>query len=458
MKPLTFVILMLVSISACRSKKPQAEQSIRPAPAWTQSKPIDPLYYHGIGISTKHSFSSNFDFKQVAKNNALNDLASEISVKVNASSLLSQIEVNRHVSESFVANTTLTSTEELEGFELVDTYENETNYFVFYRLSKEEHERRKALRRQRALSAAADFLISAEEFRTRKDAYQAYLMYIKAMETIKGFWAEPLEYTLGGERIFFGNHLISRTINLLNEIQIQSATHQIQAVRGRPIDDENTEVYVTFQNIRQKSIPLRMIYSGGRIRNSTQKTNAAGSVFFDIGRINSTNPRERITVNINIEAWTLEATQNQQIISLLSQIRLRPYTIELVIQSPLFFIESDEKALGRLLTSTPLADVLKVELSKDQFVTTQRLSDADFIVMISADTEEAGLVNQMSSVNLSFRIQITDPKNQVIYTRNVRNIRGMHTDALAASRDAYSKASRLIQRELYLEIRRNFIE
>lgn len=458
MKPLTLLILILVSISACRSKKQQVEQTVRPAPTWTQSKPIDPNYYHGIGISSKQSFNTNLDFKQVAKNNALNDLASEISVKVNASSLLSQIEVNRQFSESFIANTTLTSTEELEGYELVDTYENETNYFVFYRLSKEDHERRKALRRQRALSSAADFLTSAEEFRNRRDAYQTYLMYIKAMETIKGFWAEPLEYTLQGERIFFGNHLISRIISFLNEIQIQSAAQQVTAVRGKTMDEEFTEIFVTFYNIRQRSIPLRLSYSGGRIRNSAQKTNAAGSVFVDLGRINSTSPRERIIASINLESWTTEATQNQQIVSLINQIRLRPYTIDLIIQSPSFFIQSDEKVLGRSLSATILADVLKVELAKDQFVTTQRLQDADFIVSISSDTEDAGPVNQLSSVNLSFRIQITDPKSQVIYTRNVRNIRGMHTDIQAASRDAYNKASRLIQRELYLEIRRNFIE
>lgn len=458
MKSLTFFIVILTIIPACRSKKQQAEQTARPVPLWVQSKPIDPLYYHGIGVSSKQGNTLNSDYKQIAKNNALNDLASEISVKVNASSLLSQIEINRQFSESIISKTTLTSTEELEGFELVDTYENETHYFVFYRLSKEDHERRKALKRQRALSAAADLMSSAEEFRNKKDAYQAYLMYIKAIESIKSFWAEPLEYTFQGNKIFFGNYLISRIISFLNEIQIQSAAHQIQAVRGKTIEDENTEIFVTFQNIRQRSIPLRLTYSGGRVRNSTQKTNASGSVFFDIGRINSTNGRERITATIHLESWTSEATQNQQIISLMNQIRLRPFSIELIIQSPSFFIKSDEKALGRSLTFTPLADVLKIELAKDQFITTQNRQDADFLVSIFSDTEDAGLINQMRSVILSFRIQIIDSKSQVIYTRNVKNIRGLHTDILAASHDAYSKASRLIQRDLYLEIRRNFIE
>ncbi|MFN4298752.1 MAG: LPP20 family lipoprotein [Thermaurantimonas sp.] len=452
------IFTTLFVLTGCNSKKKTAKSEIRPAPAWITTKPADPFYYHGIGVSPKYAYSANYDYKQVAKNNALNDLASEISVKVNASSLLSQVEVNRQFSESFVSNTQVTSTEDLEGFELVDTYETPTHYYVFYRLSKEEHERRKALKRERALAAAADFLSAAEEFRNKRDAYQAYLLYIKSMEAIKSFWSEPLEYTYQGNRIFFGNHLISRIIGLLNEMQIQSSIRQIQITRGRSIDDEQFEIFVTFQNIRQPSIPVRLSYSGGRLRNPNQKTNAAGAVFIDLGRVTSTAQRERITAVINVEAWTSEATQNQQIIALMNQLRLKPFVLDVIVQSPSFFFVSDERAFGRPFSSAVLTDALKMELAKDQFQSTVIADNADFIVSISSDVEDVGFINRMSNVQLSFRIHITDRNFNVIYTRNVKNIRGIQTDEQSAARDAYNKAVRLIQRELYLEIRRNFIE
>lgn len=452
------ILLNAFVFTGCKSKKKTAKTVQRPTPAWIAMKPADPFYYHGIGISPKLSFGPNYDYKQVAKNNALNDLASEISVKVNASSLLSQVEVNRQFSESFVSNTQITSSEDLEGYELVDTYETDTHYYVFYRLSKEEHERRKALRREKSLASAADLLTSAEEHRNKRDAYQAYIMYIKSMEAIKSFWAEPLEYTYQGNRIFFGNHLISRIISFLNEMQIQSPYRQIQATRGKFVEDEQLEIFVTFQNIRQPSIPVRLSYSGGRLRNPNQKTNASGAVYADIGRVTSTAQRERITAVINLEAWTMEATQQQQIIALMNQLRLRPFVLEVVIQSPSFFYWTDERAFGRTLPNTVLADALKMELAKDQLQATANAENADFIISITSDVEDVGYINKMSNVQLSFRIHITDRNNNVVYTRSVKNIRGIHTDEQSAARDAYNKAVRLIQRELYLEIRRSFIE
>lgn len=456
-KRITFLVITAL-FTSCISKQKTAENQVRPAPAWTQSKPVDPFYYHGIGVSTKLSNHANFDYKQIAKNNALNDLASEISVRVNASSLLSQIEINRHVSESFIANTTLTSTEELEGYELVDTYESETHYFVFYRLSREEHERRKALRREKALAAAADLLTTAEEFRNRKDGYQAYIMYIKSVEAIKGFWNEPLEFTYQGNRIFFGNHLISRIISFLNELQIQAPSGTVAATRGRPIDQELLEIIVVLNGIRQPSIPIRLTLTGGRVRNPNAKTNTSGAVYPDIGRIHSANPRERLTAVINVEAWTSEATSNFQIIQLMNQIRLRPFTLDILVQSPSFVVFSDERMFETKMNTSPLADVLKAEMIKDQFVIQPNGRDSDYIIHVDADVEDSGHINRMSSASLSFRIQILDKEGQMIYNRLVKSIKGIHTDARGAALDAYNKAARLIQREIYLEIRRSFIE
>lgn len=459
MNKLAALLIVIILIPSCSTKKATTTSQNRPAPSWTQSKPVDPNYYHGIGVSSKNlGNQANLDYKQIAKNNALNDLASEISVRVNATSLLSQVEVNRHLSESFIANTYLMSTEDLEGYELVDTYENDTHYFVFYRLSRELHERRKALRREKALESAADLLSSAEEFRNRKDGYQSFILYIKSIEAIKEFWNEPLETTFQGNKIFFGNYLFSRIIGFLNELQIQAYSNTITATRGRPIEPEQLEIFVTLNGIRQPSIPLRLTFTGGRLRNPNVKTNSSGAIFPDIGRITSTNPRERLSAVINLEAWTSEATSDYKILQLMNQIRLRPFSIDIIVQSPSFALISDERMFGASMNSTPLSDALKSELIKDQFVVYTNGPESDFKIWLEADVEDTGQISKMSSASLSFRIQITDKDGHILYNRIVKSVKGIHADARGAAIDAYNKAARLIQRELYLEIRRPFIE
>ncbi|MCB0780391.1 MAG: LPP20 family lipoprotein, partial [Flavobacteriales bacterium] len=95
------------------------------------------------------------------KKNALNDLASEISVRVEGNSLLYTLDRKTSFSESFTSNIRTSTSEQLEGFELVDTWENEHEYWTYYRLSKAEHARIKAERKQRAMDQATDLYARA---------------------------------------------------------------------------------------------------------------------------------------------------------------------------------------------------------------------------------------------------------------------------------------------------------
>ena len=70
-------------------------------PKWITNRPIDNNYYIGIGKSSK--LESNDDYIQIAKNNALADIISEISVKISSNSILSQFEDNSGYKETYEA-------------------------------------------------------------------------------------------------------------------------------------------------------------------------------------------------------------------------------------------------------------------------------------------------------------------------------------------------------------------
>src|SRR5262245_17154640 len=106
-------------------------------PDWVKARPASSGYYIGVGLASK----SRGDHQETAKKNALNDLASEISVTVEGNSLLYTLDQKTRFDESFTSTIKTTTTELIEGFELVDTWENGTEYWTYYRLSKAEHAR-----------------------------------------------------------------------------------------------------------------------------------------------------------------------------------------------------------------------------------------------------------------------------------------------------------------------------
>ena len=91
---------LLVSIAlvvGCKTTRPTAvtsPPSTVERPSWVDSRPVTGAYYVGIGVAPK----SSPDPLESAKKNALNDLASEISVTVEGNSLLYTLDSRSHFS------------------------------------------------------------------------------------------------------------------------------------------------------------------------------------------------------------------------------------------------------------------------------------------------------------------------------------------------------------------------
>ncbi|MCB0787954.1 MAG: LPP20 family lipoprotein, partial [Flavobacteriales bacterium] len=117
------LLIGLALVAGCKGAEPVVTTPPPAAPArpfWVGSRPVSDAYYVGVGLAAK----ARPDFQETAKKNALNDLASEISVRVEGNSLLYTLDRKTSFSESFTSNIRTSTSEQLEGFELVDTWEN----------------------------------------------------------------------------------------------------------------------------------------------------------------------------------------------------------------------------------------------------------------------------------------------------------------------------------------------
>lgn len=76
------------------------------------------------------------DYMANAQQQALGDLASNISTNIESSSVLSVIETKYHIGENYSKEITASTSHQLEGYELVETWEDENFYWAYYRLSK----------------------------------------------------------------------------------------------------------------------------------------------------------------------------------------------------------------------------------------------------------------------------------------------------------------------------------
>ncbi len=203
MRLLGYISLILMLVCCTNTRKLQEEIEVKEdlSPAWVKSRPISSFEYIGIGKATKRGAAD--EYQKMARNNALNDLASEIEVNVSSNSLLYTLEHDDRFSESYTQSIMTSSDLKLEGFEVTDSYEDDSYYWVYYKLNKATYEEIKAQWKKEALSRAEQYLTNARSARKNGDVTTAAGHFLEVLNELQAYWGESntLEVTSGEEGV-----------------------------------------------------------------------------------------------------------------------------------------------------------------------------------------------------------------------------------------------------------------
>lgn len=147
MKRLISIIFTFIYLaSAAQKKDEKSTLNEVPPPDWVSQRPISASKYIGIGVASK---IGNSDYQFEAKKNALYDLTSEIKTNISSNSMLYSVQNDNKFSQTFNSIITLKSVENIEGYQLAGTYENDKQYWVYYELDKQEYLRQKEQKKEK---------------------------------------------------------------------------------------------------------------------------------------------------------------------------------------------------------------------------------------------------------------------------------------------------------------------
>lgn len=219
-----FIVLAIACLflSACSNQK-KAVEPTNTEPAWLKQKPIDPSFYYGVGSA--NLVMNSGDYQLMAKQEALEDLASEIEVQLNAESVLHQKENNNSFIETYQSAIKISVNQSLEGFEPVDSWTNEQMHWVLYRLSKQRYQEIRAAKINEAEQATVHFITLANE----EEQFMRKLNHLlEALKQLKPFLNENLKTTIDNQEVYLGSYLLNRIENLLGGLRLVSSTEEIE--------------------------------------------------------------------------------------------------------------------------------------------------------------------------------------------------------------------------------------
>jgi hypothetical protein len=438
-------ILVLFFLLGCGTSKKNTQLQL--LPDWVQKKPVSESYYIGIGSALKNGSAD--DYQGQAKKNALADLSSEITVTIASRSVLHQFESLLGYSEEFMATTKTESNENLEGYELMQTFENETHFYIWYRLSKAGFRQIKEQRKQASVTKGVDFYDKAQIARSNNQYYEAIVNYIKGLEAIKPYFSESLEINYQEKNIFLGNELFTGLLSVVGDIKIVPNKTEIAVKNGAPV----TAQELGFRCLNGKNQPLSgipVVFSLQQrpLPDNTAESNSEGAMSYSLHQVSSLKEIEFFVATVDLVNKASQITPDPVFRKMLRKIDPPKGQIALRIFNPSFFVITNEKNLDKNLEPKIMDAKLKNMLAQQGFPVVLKMELADYRLELQANTSELKKEGRIHYAGLQGEVKVFNAQEQLVFIKSFENIRGTQLGYPEAGLDAYQNLSDYLSKNL----------
>jgi hypothetical protein len=412
------------------------------APNWVNKRPVNSFKFIGIGVADK---TSGNGYQNEAKKNALFDLSSEIKVDISSNSILYTAQNNNQFSENFNSLIKLTNTDNIEGYKLVDTYENDKQYWLYYELDKQDYENQKAKKKQLIVAKAVN-LVNVSFTDEKEGNFTGSLK-----KRIQAFGI--LSPYLNEELAFETSNNVKNIFELSNTIQKQLHSITLADTKVNKVIKPYQPSYkpisyklVIKNKINLVDFPFIVKSDNENIRvNESASSNTNGEIEISIKYVKPLNQEIYFTLNPDIEKLMSGDSISKSSIVLLKQfIETAQLKAFARVSSISVFInciekkgqqENDQKIIEPLIASKFLGEEIKIVEAKEL---ADFIIDAEAITFkdISSDILFTNYNIQLAQLKIKLSLRNASTK-ELIYNAEVSDIYGYGNSQETAALNAF---------------------
>ena len=443
-----FCICILSVLVSCKAK-----QVVAPAPVvaevkvpnWVSSRPNNGFKYVGIGFAEKGKSTS---YQMEAKKNALYDLASEIKVDISSNSVLYTVQNNNTFNENFNSLIKLSNSDNIEGYSLVDSYENDKQYWVYYQLDKQEYNDLKIKKKQQIITKASNLIAASFYDEKNKDFSSSLKKRIQAFGVLTPYLSEEINFdatqTNGLKNVF----------DLTNLIQTQLQSITVVPQKTMPVLKPYQLIYnplVYTLELKSKTplqnFPLLVLSDEDKINvNERTSANTSGEVQI---KVNSVEPlNQAVAFSLSPDITTLMGTDSvgSAGVRLLKQFIQTPaLKVRANVTTITIHVRSVENNFGKATGLHSIETFIKQKFNGQEIRIVDKPEEADYIIESLAETkEDISSAILATNYNIKLVALIIDLQlknratNEVLFKSQVNDVYGYANSLDNAGLNAYS--------------------
>lgn len=422
-----------------------------PKPEWVSTRPVNSSNY--IGIATCSKITQPADYQAIAKKLALNDLATEISVKVEGQTFFNTMEVNKDFSESFSSNVKTSSSELLEDYEVAGIWEDKEIYAIYYKLSKIEYQSKKAQKKENTLRSALDYLKKGREAKKIGNIPSAIDLLYHGLFALKPYWTEVNQMKDdSGNDIFIDNELFSEIRAVLADLRFETPLKTIVLSSANTFKAQ-VPIMITYKGEGVRGINVKYVYQ----RDTYMKPKIAmsdndGIVLADIDNVSLKTKNNSLELSFVIDALVPQDLDSDLALALVAGINTDQRKIPIEVLAPSFYVSSNEFRLDGTKTSTLAEAVRNTLIAKGMRIATNETT-ADFVVYVNANPRAGEDIQGFKVAYIDGKITVNDTKtNTSIFEQSMNGVKGVQLSHENALLEAYKKIRENVETTLINEI------
>jgi len=371
-------------------------------------------------------------------------------VNISSSSVLYKIDKDHKFEEEFQTTIKSTATEQIQGFELVETWEDLGNYWVYYRLSKAKYSSIKEEKKRNAQSIALDYYEKGKSSESNPQQLGTSLgYYLQGLYSIREYLTMPNRVNHSGKTILLGNELYAAIQGLADQITL-SVPDSGYWVNRRLANGLPIPVSVIHRNgVPLAGIPIKGVFAlGDGLIPPGNLTNQGGHTKIIISKIYGHEKKQQVALSIDLASLSQTSSTDKFYDMLLKQFVTPTETVGLTVNPPSIFITAEERILGTTNTNHQISNKLKNILSSQGFVFTNDKNQASLWMDLTSDTQKGPISGSIHITYLTMGIKVVDLNaDKEVYSTGLDRIKGYSLDYKRSSREGYEKALELLEKD-----------
>ncbi|MBA2610377.1 MAG: LPP20 family lipoprotein [Bacteroidetes bacterium] len=446
MKYIIYIFLVFGVLTACKSKKEAAVAAVEvKVPLWVSSRPNNGFKYVGIGVSDK---GKGGNYQIDAKKNALYDLSSEIKVNISSNSVLYTVQNNNNFNENFNSLINLTNTDNIEGYQLVDSYENEKQYWVYYQLDKAEYANQKAQKKQQIISKATNLINLSFNDEKNKDFSSCLKKRIQAFGVLTPYLSEEISFdaaqTNGIKTVFDLTAIIQQQLQSISLVQQKNlpVLKPYQLTYAPIVYGLELKTKTPLQNF-----PFIVTSDEEKIKISEKTTtNNNGELQLKVNYVEPINQTAAFALSPDISSLMGSDSLGRAGITVLKQFIQTPsLKVQAKVNNIYIFVSASEKNFGKPTNLNLVEAIISQKFNGQEVQIVSKPADADYIIESVAETQEdisSDILESNYKIKLAALVISLQLKNnvtqEVIFKTQVNDVYGYANNLEKAGMNAYS--------------------